>query len=262
MKKNFYFLIITVFILSACHSQKKITYFQNIDENGGVFNKVIQQYEPKIASGDMLSIVISALDPQAAAPFNLPIVSYASPISEQLYSQSILQTYLVDTEGNIEFPVVGKIKLGGLKKSEAIVLIQKNLGEYLKNPIVNIKITNYTVSVLGEVNKPGAFKIDNERITFLGALALAGDLTIYGKRKNVLIFRENDNGEKTVAKIDLTTDELFNTPYYYLQQNDIIYIEPNKTKAKQSNYNPNMPIIISAVSTAASMITLIYSITK
>jgi polysaccharide export outer membrane protein len=136
------------------------------------------------------------------------------------------------------------------------------LEPHLKNPIVNIKITNYKVSVLGEVNKPGGFTVENERVTFLDALALAGDLTIYGKRTNVMIFRENDNGEKTIAKIDLTTDQLFGTPYYYLQQNDIIYVEPNKTKAKQASYNPNVPIAISAVSTAASIAAIIFSIVK
>ncbi|MDR0873916.1 MAG: polysaccharide biosynthesis/export family protein [Prevotellaceae bacterium] len=262
MKNNFFLLLLIAFALSGCRSQKEISYFQNIGENGGTFNKVIQQYEPKITSGDMLSIVVSAIDPTAAAPFNLPIVSYASPNSDQLYSQVTLQTYLVDKEGNIEFPVLGKLKIGGLLKSEAVAMLQKALEPHLKKPIVNIKITNYKVSVLGEVNRPGAFTIDNERVTFIDALALAGDLTIYGKRKDVMIFRENDNGEKTIAKIDLTTDQLFGTPYYYLQQNDIIYVEPNKTKAKQASYNPNVPIAISAVSTAASIAAIIFSIVK
>ena len=262
MKNKFHFFIIIAFALSACHSQKNIIYFQNIGENGDVLNKAVKQYEPKIMSGDMLSIVVSALDPASAALFNLPVVSYASPNSDQLYSQAVLQTYLVNKDGSIDFPVLGKMKIGGLLKSEVISMLQTSLEPYLKNPIVNIKITNYKVSVLGEVTRPGAYNINNERVTFLEALALAGDLTIYGKRKNVLIFRENNNGEKKIAKIDLTTDEIFNTDYYYLQQNDIIYIEPNKTKSNTASYNQNRPVFVQAAATAISMVALIYSIVK
>jgi polysaccharide export outer membrane protein len=260
--KKIYFISLVIFAgicLNSCKSAKDISYFQNIPAG---IDKVTttQKFETLIKKGDLLSIVVSTIDPVSAAPFNLPIVSYSSPSSDQLYSQAVLQTYLVDNEGNIDFPVIGKIKLDELKKFEAIKLIQKELEPYLKNPIVNIKITNYKISVLGEVNNPGTFVIDNEKATFLEALALAGDLTIYGERTNVTIFRENNNGEKVIAKINLTTDDLFTSPFYYLQQNDIIYIEPNKTRAKLASYNPNVPIIISGISTFASVLSIIFSI--
>lgn len=252
-------LFLFLIVFSGCNTQKEIAYFQHISSDT-ITN--IEKYESIISSNDLLSIVVSSIDPLTSAPFNLPIVSYASPNSDQLYTQPTLQSYLVDKNGEIEFPVIGKIKVGGLKKTEAVGLLQEKLSPYLKNPIVNIRITNYGISVLGEVNRPGTFIVPNERITILEAIALAGDLTIYGKRNNVIVIRENDNGEKIMTKMNLSSNEIFSSPYFYLRQNDVVYIEPNKTRANYSNYNPNSSIIISAISTAVSVVAVIFSIIR
>jgi polysaccharide export outer membrane protein len=252
-------LFLFLIVFSGCNTQKEIAYFQHISSDKTI---TTEKYESIISSNDLLSIVVSSLDPLTSAPFNLPIVSYASPTSDQLYTQPTLQSYLVDKNGEIEFPVIGKIEVGGLKKTEAVAVLQEKLSPYLKNPIVNIRITNYGISVLGEVNRPGTFIVPNERITILEAIALAGDLTIYGKRNNIIVIRENENGEKTMTKMDLSSNEIFSSPCFYLRQNDVVYIEPNKTKANYSSYNPNSSIIISAISTAVSVVAVIFSIVR
>ena len=167
-----------------------------------------------------------------------------------------MQTYLVDLNGFIEFPVLGNIKLGGLTRSQATQLLKTKLTDYIKDPIVNIRLANFTVTVLGEVNNPGTFTVEDERISLIEAIGLAGDLTIYGKRENVFLIRE-DNGVKRFTKFDLTSIKVVNSPNYYLTQNDVIYIEPNKAKIRSSSYNQNNVIIISAVATLATIIAIL-----
>jgi polysaccharide export outer membrane protein len=215
-------------------------------------------HEARICSGDMLSITVTGLDPLAVAPFNLPLVSYATPGSDQLYSAPTLQSYLVDVNGNINFPVIGTIKLAGLSKSEAIQFIGEKLSPYLKNAIVTIQFMNYKITVLGEVLRPGQYPISNERVTVLDALGLAGDMTIYGKRDNVLITREN-NGKLEFVRLNMNSDEVFKSQYFYLQQNDVIYVDPNKVKSID---NQNISLYLSAVSTLVTTIAVIFSISK
>jgi polysaccharide export outer membrane protein len=260
--KKIYSIYIVVFVLAlvGCASQKEVAYFNGLNSNSAdsinkKFNKI---HEARICSGDMLSITVTGLDPLAVAPFNLPLVSYATPGTDQLYSAPTLQSYLVDINGDINFPVIGTIKLAGLSKSQAIKLINDQLSPYLKNAIVTIQFMNYKITVLGEVLKPGQYAISNERVTVLDALGLAGDMTIYGKRDNVLITREN-NGKLEFVRLNLNTDEVFKSPYYYLQQNDVIYVEPNSVKSVASQ---NTTLYLSAASTIATVIAVIYSITK
>ena len=207
-------LVASTFFYS-CVSQEKVAYFNGIDQNSAEeINKTFQtNHEATIVNGDMLSITVTGLDPLAVAPFNLPLVSYATPGSDQLYSAPTLQSYLVDVNGVINFPVIGQIKLSGLTKSEAINLISKKLSPYLKNPIVTIQFMNYKITVLGEVLRPGQYVINNERVTVLDALGLAGDMTIYGVRNNVLITREN-NGRLEFALLNLNSDEDSKSPYF------------------------------------------------
>ena len=261
MKKiNFVLIILSSVFLLSCTSQKKIAYFRNLDANSAEsINKVFNEiHEAKICVGDMLSIIVSGLDPMAVAPFNLPVVTYENPGSDKLYSTPTIQSYLVDVDGNINFPVVGKIKLAGLTKSHAIEEIQTVLDPYLKGIIVTIKFLNYKVAVMGEVLRPGQYTIDNERATILDALAMAGDMTIYGKRNNVLITRTN-NGKFEYVRLDLNSDEIFKSPYYYLQQNDVVYVEPNNVKAISGL---NIPLYLSAVTTMASVVSVIIAVTK
>jgi polysaccharide export outer membrane protein len=261
MKSKIIFTIIVVSTLFySCVSQKSVAYFNGINAGSAEeINKSFQtNHEAIIVNGDMLSITVTGLDPLAVAPFNLPLVSYATPGSDQLYSAPTLQSYLVDVNGVINFPVIGDIKLSGLTKSEAIKLISQKLSPYLKDPIVTIQFMNYRVTVLGEVQRPGQYVINNERVTVLDALGLAGDMTIYGVRHNVLVIREN-NGRLEFARLNLNSDDVFKSPYFYLQQNDVVYVEPNKVKSVASQ---NFSLYLSSLSTVATVTAVIYSITS
>lgn len=162
-------------------------------------------------------------------------------------NQENIKTYLIDTNGFIEFPVIGKIKLAGQTKTDAVKALENKIREYITNPAVNLRILNYKISVIGEVNKPGSYKISSERITLLEALSQAGDLTIYGKRNNLLLIREIDS-KMTYNRIDITKADFINSDFYYLSQNDVIVVEPNKTKINSSVIGPNSSVIIATIS--------------
>ena len=248
-------LALSALLLGGCVSQKDVAYFNGINsESADSINRYFQtNHEAIICNGDMLSITVAGLDPMAVAPFNLPLVSYATPGTDELYSAPTLQTYLVDVNGTINFPVIGIIKIGGLTKSQAIKLINEKLEPHLKNPIVTIQFMNYRITVLGEVLKPGQYTINNERVTVLDALGLAGDMTIFGVRKNVLVTREN-NGKLEFVRLNLNSDEVFKSRYFYLQQNDVVYVEPSKVKSIASQ---NTTLYLSSLSTLAAISTSI-----
>jgi len=260
--KNIFTISIIFFTLffTACTSQKNIAYFYKIDSKAAdsINKSFYKAHESVICAGDMLSITVSGIDPLAVAPFNLPLVSYAAPGSDEIYAAPILQSYLVDINGNINFPVLGTIKLAGLKKSEAIAFINNELMPFLKNAIVTIQFINYKITVLGEVARPGQYTINNERVTILDALGLAGDMTPYGIRKNVLITRENE-GKLEFVRLNLNNGDIFKSPYYYLQQNDVLYVEPNSVKSIASQ---NLSLYLQATSTIATTVAVIYSITN
>ena len=212
---------------------------------------------------DVLTITVSATDADAAVPFNMTVPTPLTQGQRSSYSQALLQSYLVDNDGNIDFPKVGSIHLGGLTKSEAEKLIQDKIKPYMneqENPIVTVRMTNYKISVLGEVNRQGMYTVGNEKINILEALALAGDLTIYGVRTNVKLIREDATGEKTMHVLDLTDANIINSPYYYLQQNDIVYVEPNKVKAQNSSVGSMTTLWFSATSILISLTSLLYNI--
>lgn len=240
-------------MISSCASRQEMAYFQGFPINQENQIQNINKYELRYKPDDMLTIDVHALDPDAVRPFNLPAVSYNSSSVLSAQGSLKMQTYLIDANGNIEFPVLGTIKLAGLTRTQATDYLETLISEYVKNPIVNIRLANFSISVLGEVNNPGVFTIPDERISISEAIALAGDLTIYGQRNNVLLIREI-NGEKRYAKIDLTSLNTVNNPTnYYLTQNDVIYVEPNNARRNSSNYNPNTAVIISAISTLATI---------
>ena len=261
MKRVYWFSLIVVIVASvSCSSQKDIAYFHGLNASRAeLINKYYKTgHEAKIGVGDMLSITVNGLDPLAVAPFNLPMVSYATPGSDQLSAVPTLQSYLVDVNGNVNFPVIGTIRLAGLKKSEAIKFISDELAPYLKNAIVTIQFMNYRITVLGEVAKPGQYSINNERATILDALGMAGDMTVYGVRNNVLLTRET-NGKLEFARLNLNTDEIFMSPYFYLQQNDILYVEPNNVKSVGSQ---NINLYLSGITTFITTVAFLISITK
>lgn len=251
MKKGISKLMILLLsvLLFSCASREKLVYLQN------EFNaQNVTQFQTRIQPDDVLMIIISSENPEVAAPYNLKSVALQSNSDESSQMQPT-QTYIVDVEGNIEFPVLGKVKLGGLSKEEAVNYIKNLLEDHVKDAVVNLRILNYKISVLGEVKSPGTFSIPSERVTVLEALGKAGDLTIYGKRKNVLLIRD-ENGVKSTHRIDLTKSDFINSPYYYLAQNDVVYVEPNKTKINSSAVGPNIAIGISALSLVVTIIAL------
>lgn len=248
---------IGIILLSGCTMRKNIPYFKGLESSND--ETAVVQNEAVIHNDDVLSIIVSALDPITVAPFNLPVVTYQSPGSEQLYSNQSLQPYLVDVNGEITFPVIGKIKVGGLKKSEAAELIKKKLEPYLKDPIVIIQFRNYKITVLGEVNRPGSYTISNERISILEALGMAGDLSIYGRRDNVLLIRETEGGKKEYVRINLNDTNILSSPYFYLQQNDVLYVQPNNTRVTAAS-STNIGLYLSTISTLATTATVIISI--
>jgi len=244
------FAFLSILIITSCGTRKDLVYFQDEVLTEADLNYT-QDSELTFMVGDLLTIDVSALDPEVVKPFNLPPVSYNSTV---ISAQGTLrmQTYLIDNNGNIEFPVLGTIKMEGLTRSGANNFLKERLLEYVKNPIVNIRLANFTITVLGEVSKPGTYTIQDERVSLTEALGLAGDLTIYGKRDNVFLIRERD-GKKQYTKFDLTSIRVLQSPNYYLAQNDVIYVEPNKARIRQSSYNQNNGVIISAVATLATI---------
>ena len=257
-------LCVLILMLASCSTVKDIAYFQNkivnepeaIDKHAGI---VIQ---PK----DMLSIVVSSRNPELVAMFNLPIVNYMAG-TEMVISgaQQRLLGYVVDNNGQIDFPVLGPIDVAGLTRWELSELIKKKLldGGLLTDAVVTVEFMNFKVSVIGEVNSPGTFTIQGDKVTVLQAISLARDLTIFGERENVTVIRERD-GQRTMYEINLCDVSMFNSPAYYLQQNDVVYVQPSAVKARQSTTDDKAlrmtSIFVSGGSLLVSLASLIIGI--
>ena len=241
-------LMVSISILISCGNRQEIAYFQTNED-------IISNFEnniPRIQSSDQLAIVVSAADPKAILPFN-PQNSMNVAINN---TSPYTPTYTVDSEGYVNMPMIGKIKIGGLTRSQATDLLQKRISEYVINPGVVINFTNFRISVLGEVLRPGSFIVPTERITLLEALGLAGDLTIKGKRENVTVIREID-GVKQKYIVDLTSNSALSSPVYYLNQNDVIYVEPNSAQVAASRFTPNYSLWISMAGVIISVISVL-----
>ncbi len=251
---------LAVLLMAGCTSYKNVPYMQDTDVMSKVEEK-LPMYDAKIMPNDMLTITINTLDPESAAPFNLTVqTAMSASRSTSLTQQAALQQYLVNNEGTIDFPVLGTLKVAGLTKDEIENLIREKLasGDYLEEtPIVTVRITNYRISVLGEVQSPGVFTISNEKISVFEALAMAGDLTIWGVRDNVKLIREDAEGQREVHCLDLTKADILASPYYYLQQNDVLYVTPNTTKAKNSDIGQSTSFWFSGTSILISVINII-----
>ncbi len=253
-------LAVSVVFLSGCKT-KNVAYFANSDSVDLTPSKML--YDARIMPKDLLTITVSTSNGDAASPFNLTVPTPYTQNLRTTSSQPMLQGYLVDNDGYIDFPRLGRIRLGGLTKSEAEQLIQEGIKPYMnasETPIVTVRMSNYKISVLGEVAKPGMYTVSNEKITILEALAQAGDLTIYGVRDNVKLIREDASGEKSIHVLNLNDANIINSPYYYLQQNDIVYVEPNKVKAQNSSVGSMTTLWVSATSILVSLASLLYNI--
>lgn len=245
---NLSFLLLIA--LSSCVSRKDIVYFQDELLTNAVTDSGPEQLTYK--TDDILTINVTAADPVAAQPFNLAVFSESDDLTRTSGNMRV-QTYLIDYDGNIEFPVLGTLHLAGMTRTEATAMLKERISEYAKDPIVNIRLINFTITIIGEVSSPGTFTIQDERITLPEALGMANDLTIFGKRNNVLLIREVD-GKKKFANIDLTSVNAINSPLYYLQQNDVIVVEPNNARIRSSNYNQNNAVLISAIGTLTTIV--------
>lgn len=249
----------SLLFFTSCIDQREITYFQSNPAMGDSLEMAItQKYTARIQPGDILGIYVSSLSPEASAMFNPYLAAQAANTG----SSNIATTapvaatgFLVDEDGNIILPLVGKIKLAGETTKSATDIITSKLDTYLQHPTVNIRILNFKISVMGEVARPAVYTVANERITLTEALTLAGDLTIYGKRNNILIVRDN-NGKKEFKNVDITKRAIFNSPYYYLHPNDVIYVEPGRGKTTATDRTVQLaPIVISAITLITVLLT-------
>ena len=214
---------------------------------------------------DILTITVSTTNPEAATPFNLTISNTLNATGQMYSGSGVLQTYLVDNNGEIEYPVVGKIKVAGLTKNECQELVKSKIKAFLaedEDPIVTVRMSSYRVTIIGEVRSPGVIPVGTEKMSILEALASAGDLTIYGKRDNVMLIREEANGQKTVHRLNLNDANIISSPYYYLQQNDIVYVEPNGVQAKNSAIGSSTTIWFSFVGIVTSVASLLVNILR
>jgi len=224
-------------------SKKDILYFQK-DEINQI--KVSNSYTTIVKPDDLLLITVTAQDLEAAIPFN--IVSSAAGAAKQ--------GYLVDNKGEIDFPILGKLKVGGLSRSELIALLEGRLSpDYIRKPTININIANYKVTVLGAVGGPGSYTIPNERLTIIEAISLAGDLLLTGKRENIMVIRE-ENNQKNKYTIDITSNEVFTSPVYYLQQNDVVYVEQNYASIQGAYANANIGFVLGLLGSAVALFVL------
>lgn len=247
-----------VLLLNSCKSAKQVTYFQNIDSISLAASKGL--YDAHIMPKDQLTINVVASDPSTSKPFNLAVQSSGSTEGGNSGSQ-----YLVNNDGDIEFPVIGKVHVAGLTKNQCEQLIKEKIKPYLaetENPIVTVMMSSYRVTVTGEVASPKVVPVTTEKMSVLEALAQAGDLSIYGRRDNVLLIRENADGQKEAHRLNLNDANIINSPYYYVQQNDYIYVEPNKAKAKNSDYSQSTTLWISLVSIVTSLASLVVNILR
>jgi polysaccharide export outer membrane protein len=264
--KNYFlysFAAVLIVCFTSCGSTKNVAYFQNSKDIDLTTSRML--YDARIMPKDQLTITVSTTNDAAAIPFNMTVPTAYSAARTSTVSQPMLQTYLVDNDGKISFPIIGEIKVGGLTKSEAEQMIRAKILPYMsevENPIVTVRMTGYQISVIGEVARPGTFTVSREKITVLEALAQAGDLTIYGVRTNVQLIREDATGQKSIYFLNLNDANLINSPYYYLQQNDVLYVTPNKVKAQNSSVGSMTTLWFSATSILISLASLLFNILR
>lgn len=254
-------LLVCGICAASCVSQRKLSYLRDVTEASAdsINQTFTSQKENHIAKGDLLSIFVNALDIQAVQAFNLPVANVQNLGARQVSAAvggGSLQGYWVDPEGNIDFPVLGKLHVEGLTTTMLKDTLTQLISRSVKDPIVNINFMNFYVTVLGEVKNPGRHAVNSQGMTIFEALGLAGDMTIYGKRNNVLVSREVD-GKMEFARLNLNDQAIFASPYYHIRQNDVIYVEPNNARAISSQ---NIPLYLSMVTTLGSMATLIVSL--
>ena len=257
MKIGLSFLVVAMaLMLVGCHSNKDFVYFQNIDDKPELLESKYKEYAVRVKPADQLLITVRSEVPEATAMYNLPQVMYAGSADQELSTQGKMLAYIVDENGYIDFPVVGKLKVAGLTTGEVASLVTERVSKDVHDPYVRVEMATFRVNVMGEVNEPGAMEVKTERYSILDALSDAGDLTQYGRRDNILLIREED-GNRTYHRLDLTSADLLTSPYYYLQQNDVVYVEPNDVRKSNAEYDQNNSYKVQVISTTISAISVI-----
>ena len=262
MKKCLIFVILS-WLLTGCMSTNNITYFQNKDEIDQTISR--QLYDAKIMPKDILQIQVFSMTPESSEPFNLLKNISGSSSTTSVTNQNSVFNYLVDNDGAIEMPIIGTVKVGGLTKNGAEQLIKSMILPYLsdsENVVVHVRMMNYKYAVLGGVKSPGLFTTQNEKVSILEAIAQAGDLTTFAYRDRIFVIRENSDGQKEYHQLNINDANIINSPYFYLQQNDVVYVEPRKIEARNAFFSANTTIWTSLTSSLISIATLIIAISK
>jgi polysaccharide export outer membrane protein len=229
--------LLLLWLLAACNPTRNLVYFSNLKENDRYQTPPEAPIELLLQPNDLVSIRVSSLNAESNALFNRGVMSAPGAAATTLSADNApTEGYLLDKDGNIDFPVLGKVKLGGLTNTQATAKMTTQIQQYVKSPIVTIRLLNFKVTVIGEVNRPSTFLVPTQRITILEALGLAGDMTAYGRRENVLLVREQ-NQVRSTTRLNLNDKALLTSPYFYLQQNDVLYVAPDKIKQVQASTN-------------------------
>ncbi|RHU24798.1 MULTISPECIES: polysaccharide biosynthesis/export family protein [Parabacteroides] len=270
MKLKYWLFVCLFGFMCACKAPQDVVYFQGIDElTPEQLIEMSQTYTTKISNDDLLSINVTAWDPAAVTPFNPPVFAYSVvPQGEQpIASSQNLYTYLVDQDGNINFPVLGKVHVAGLTRQEVAGKLEEMISKYVENPLVNVQLLNFKITMMGDVSRPGTLAIKNDRVSILDAIGMAGDLQLSANRKNILVIRDN-NGVKETYRMDITDPGIFASPCFYLKQNDIVYVEPirikqrSRTSSDRSFTMSLLTSVISSVSIITSMVITIVNLNR
>jgi len=256
MKSKLFYFLLVILVSTGC-AKRNLVYFSDINSQENYSVKIPEVTQTAIQTDDLLRITVTSLSPESNLLFNSGVLNPRGENRINAGTENLNEGYLVDKNGEINFPVLGMVKLGGLSKTEAIEEMTFRLKEYVKDPIVNIRFLNFKVTVIGEVNNPATFTVATEKINVLEALGLAGDMTPYGKRENVLIIREK-NGVRSATRFNLNEKDILSSPMYYLQQNDVVYVEPDKIKAVIASTNQRAFTIIGI--TTSVVISLLFNL--
>lgn len=259
MKIKIFFTIAVMALLASCHSNRNMVYFQDIDNSPEMLDSLYRNYSVKVKPSDELLITVWSEVAEATLIYNLPQVSFAEVGDDAVAVNQKILSYVVDNEGFINFPLVGKLKVEGLTTGEVSELLTKEISKDVKDPYVRVQLAKFRVNVMGEVARPGMQEVKTERYSILDALGAAGDLTQYGRRNDVLLIRE-ENGNRTYHRLDLTSADLLSSPYFYLQQNDVVYVAPNDIRQSNAEYNQNNSYKVQVISTAISAVSVIASL--
>ena len=254
-----YFNIFSVILFTSCVSTKNITYFQNKDQIDATLSKHL--FDAKIMPKDILQIQVFSMTPEASEPFNL--LKGATGTSST--TENSVYNYLVSNDGTIVMPILGSVKVGGLTKNETENLLKGKIKPYLsesENVVVHVRMMNYKYAVLGGVTSPGLYTTQNEKVSILEAIAQAGDLTTFAYRDRIYLIRENSEGQKEYHQLNINDANIISSPYYYLQQNDVIYVEPRKTEARNAFISSNTSVWFSLISSLMSITTFVIAVSK